>query len=360
MILSHIFVYNSNMKKRDVINLIRYHVENNDTAFKDQAYAIADDFGRLGDTQLASYICSLLSSTNTFIPQNMLENSVFLYKVEPVVRPLPLPEAIHDDITGIMNATSRDPSINKFLFAGAPGTGKTESAKQLARLLGRQLYAVDTASLIDSRLGQSAKNIARLFNEIDSLYAPDQVMILFDEMDALAMGRLDSHDLREMGRVTSAVLKGFDNLIPSVLIVATTNLLDNFDKALLRRFDKVVDFDRYSNEDLVEIADSILDVCLQRFSFARKDTRLFHKILALKNPLPYPGDLQNIIRSCVAFSDPSDGHDYLRRLYKQFTSDSDTEVKILKDKGFTLREIEVLSSVSKSSLSRMLKKEICQ
>ena len=42
------------MKKRDVINLIRYHTENNDAAFRNEAYNIAKDFDRSGDEQLAA------------------------------------------------------------------------------------------------------------------------------------------------------------------------------------------------------------------------------------------------------------------------------------------------------------------
>ena len=344
------------MKKKDIVNLIRYHIENNDTSFREQAYMIADDFNKGDDRQLGSYIYSLLSENNTFIPQNMLNDSDFLYEIESVNNPLPLPSAIYDDITGIINATSYDASINKFLFAGAPGTGKTESAKQLARILNRELYAVNIENLIDSRLGQTAKNITTLFNEINNLYAPDHALILFDEIDALALRRTDSHDMREMGRATTAVLKGFDNLIPSVIIIATTNLLDQFDKALLRRFDKIVNFNRYNNQDLIEIADSILNSLMSKFTFAQKNTRLFHKILTLKKPLPYPGELRNIIRSSLAFSNPSDGNDYFRRLLKQIAPSYANDIKGLSDAGFTLREIETLSSVSKSSLSRLLKK----
>ena len=47
-----------------------------------------------------------------------------------------------------------------------PGSGKTEAVKQVARLLDRTLFYVDFENLIDSKLGQTNKNIAVLFNEI--------------------------------------------------------------------------------------------------------------------------------------------------------------------------------------------------
>lgn len=63
---------------------------------------------------------------------------------------------------------------------------------------------------------------------------------MFDEIDALALDRTNSHDLREMGRATSTLLKGLDNLSSNAIIIATTNLFENFDKAMTRRFDYII------------------------------------------------------------------------------------------------------------------------
>ena len=60
------------MKKKDVVDLIRYYADGNDAGFRDLAYDIAIDFNQNGDTQLGGYILSLLSSKSpTFIPQSM-------------------------------------------------------------------------------------------------------------------------------------------------------------------------------------------------------------------------------------------------------------------------------------------------
>ena len=56
------------MKKKNVINLIKYHAENNDSGFRSEAYEIARYFDQAGDYQLAEYIMALLSSANTFVP----------------------------------------------------------------------------------------------------------------------------------------------------------------------------------------------------------------------------------------------------------------------------------------------------
>ena len=343
------------MKKANIINLIKYYAEHNDSGFRNEAYQIANEFDKNGDYQLAEYIMALLSSADLFVPQVKVEDLTFLRKIEVNGEPLPLPETIKGDVAGIVNATDHGHGVNKFLFQGGPGTGKTETVKQLARILGRDLYIVDFSLLIDSKLGQTAKNIAQLFDEINNVLIPEKTVVLFDEIDALALDRTDSKDLREMGRATTAVLKGLDSLNDRVLLIATTNLFDHFDKALIRRFDKVIDFNKYSREDLIDIAEIILNYYLSKFKNATKNTRMFKKIIALMREIPYPGDLKNIIKTSLAFSNPNDEYDYLRRLYVEACGDGKKELKTLQNQGFTVREIEILTGVSRSQVSRELK-----
>ena len=59
------------MNNMDAVELIRYHMEKNEEAFKDTAYRIAEDFCRNGDNQIGLYIFSLLSAHNTFVPMDM-------------------------------------------------------------------------------------------------------------------------------------------------------------------------------------------------------------------------------------------------------------------------------------------------
>jgi len=343
------------MKKKNVINLIRYYTDHNDSAFRSEAYEIAKDFDENGDYQLSEYVMALLSNANTFVPQMNDRASSFFRKVEYSQEPLPLPEAIKSDIVGIVNAVGHNAGINKFLFQGPPGTGKTETAKQVARLLERELFAVNFDVVIDSKLGQTSRNIASLFEEINSFSIPSKVIVLFDEIDALSLDRTNSNDLREMGRATSSVLKGLDSLNDQVVLLATTNLFSAFDKALLRRFDSIIDFGRYSREDILEIAVFLLDFYLGKFKFAGKNKKLFRKIMQQNNADIYPGDLKNLIKTSIAFSNPGDEFDYLRKLYNAITLCETVDMKVLQEQGFTVREIEILTGVSKSQVSRELK-----
>ena len=343
------------MKKGNIINLIKYYAESNDTAFRNEAYQIANEFDKSGDYQLSEYIMALLSNANTFVPQINVNDLMFVRKIDVNGEPLPLPEEIKSDVIGIINAVKHEIGVNKFLFQGAPGTGKTETVKNIARILGRELFIVDFAFLIDSKLGQTAKNIAKLFEEINNCLIPKKSVILFDEIDALALDRTNSNDLREMGRATTSVLKALEDLNPDIVLIATTNLYKHFDKALVRRFDAVIDFNRYSREDLIDISEIILNYFLPKFKNVAKNVRLFRKIISLMKTIPYPADLKNIIKTSLAFSNSNDEYDYLKRLYTTITADKEKDLKKMQNLNFTIREIEILTGVSKSQVARELK-----
>lgn len=345
------------MKKKNIINLIKYYAEENDAGFRSEAYQIAKDFDASGDYQLSEYIMALMSNANTFVPQINDNYSTFFEKIESSSAPFPLPEAIQQDILGVATAIGHNAGINKFLFQGAPGTGKTETVKQLARILERELFVVDFSTVIDSKLGQTQKNIISLFKELNTFAHPEKVLILFDEIDAIALDRTNSNDLREMGRATSTILKCLDSLDERVVLIATTNLFKHFDKALIRRFDKVISFDRYTLSDLIEVAETILNSFFNKFKFAGHNIKLFRKIVGLMDPILSPGELKNAIKTAIAFSNSGEPFDYLKRLYNAICFSASTDLKTLQNQGFTLREIEILTGISKSQAARELKEE---
>ena len=343
------------MKKQSIINLVKYYVEKNDEAFRTEVVDIARDFEKNGDLSISEYLMDLISTTNYYVPQANYKNYQYLRKLTFQNKPLLLPELIKNDVLGLVRAIDKKIGIHKILFYGNPGSGKTESAYQVARLLGRDLLTVDFEQLIDSRLGQTAKNISTLFDEI-SRVQPMNVVILFDEIDAIVLDRINSNDLREMGRVTSTFLRELESVSDDVVIIATTNLMKSFDKALIRRFDSMISFDRYSRQDLIEIADAILLRFLKKAENSRQDTRLFHKILNNATEIPYPGDLVQLIKTSVAFADTANEFDYLRKFYLALNNNpTNINIQELQEKGYTTREIEILTGIPRSSVSRKLK-----
>lgn len=124
------------------------------------------------------------------------------------------------------------------LFAGDSGTGKTMSAEVIAADLGLDLYTVDLATVIDKYVGETEKNLERIFTEAAGVNG----VLLFDEADAIFGKRSDVKDAHDRyANVESAYLlqrmESFDGLA-----ILATNLRANLDDAFTRRLDLVVDF----------------------------------------------------------------------------------------------------------------------
>ena len=107
------------MKKRNIINLIKYHAEKNEIAFRNEAHEIAKEMDRTGDEQLADYIMTLIAESNTFVPQQFdsatLDDSAskFFEEMPDQTDMLLLPSAIVQDLLGIVNAVKHRIGVNK-------------------------------------------------------------------------------------------------------------------------------------------------------------------------------------------------------------------------------------------------------
>ncbi len=124
------------------------------------------------------------------------------------------------------------------LFAGPPGTGKTMAAEIIAAELGLDLYKIDLSSVVSKYIGETEKNLERIFSEATSSNA----ILFFDEADALFGKRSevrDSHD-RYANIETSYLLQRME-AYDGVTILAT-NLRTNLDEAFTRRLQFSVDF----------------------------------------------------------------------------------------------------------------------
>lgn len=144
-------------------------------------------------------------------------------------------------------------SARKLLFTGPPGVGKTMAAGALARAVGLPMFRVELHSVIASHIGESAANLAKVFDHIRMMPA----VYLFDEFDAIGADRsLNSEGSSagsEMRRVVNSLLQFIeDDRSPSVL-VAATNHDQILDSAIFRRFDEVIAFAIPSREELAEL-----------------------------------------------------------------------------------------------------------
>ena len=124
------------------------------------------------------------------------------------------------------------------LFAGASGTGKTLAAEVIAAELGLDLYRVDLATVVSKYVGETEKQLRRIFDAAEAGGA----VLLFDEADALFGRRSevkDSHD-RYANLEVSYLLQRLESY--SGVVILTTNLRQAVDSAFLRRISVVVNF----------------------------------------------------------------------------------------------------------------------
>lgn len=133
------------------------------------------------------------------------------------------------------------------LFYGTPGTGKTETAMQLARLTGRDVMLVDIPSVRSMWVGESEKNVKGIFTRYAGLVKDSRrtPILLFNEADAIIGKRTQNHDSaadKMENTMQNIILQEMENL--NGILVATTNLQDNMDRAFERRFLYKIKFER--------------------------------------------------------------------------------------------------------------------
>ncbi len=132
------------------------------------------------------------------------------------------------------------------IFYGFPGTGKTASVYEIAKLTKRDVLQVDISSIQSKWVGESEKNTKAIFDEYKRAceILKSKPILLFNEADALISKRLDVTDAvgqmnNTMQNILLEELENFDGIF-----MATTNLIDNMDDAFSRRFLNKIKFDR--------------------------------------------------------------------------------------------------------------------
>jgi len=146
------------------------------------------------------------------------------------------PAYVHTDVdlAEIVEGLARVPSGRLCLY-GAPGTGKTAYARWLAGQLGRPLQVRRASDLLSMWVGGSERNLASTFLAAERA----QAVLLIDEVDSFLQDRQGVRQSWEVTLVNEMLtqMEAFPGMF-----IATTNLLDGFDPAALRRFDLKVEF----------------------------------------------------------------------------------------------------------------------
>ncbi len=144
----------------------------------------------------------------------------------------------------------------KILLIGPPGTGKTMTARVLAKELHLSLHTIQVDRLVTKFMGETSAKLRQIF----TLMQHEHGVYLFDEFDAIGGERSMDNDVGEMRRVLNAFLQFIEQDTSDSLIVAATNNPRLLDQALFRRFDDVLYYDLPSSEERKCLIENVLGI----------------------------------------------------------------------------------------------------
>ena len=186
-------------------------------------------------------------------PETSLDDVVLNEKTEATLKNL-LKQVDKDVVNRLIEWGIKDKKSGidaRIIFYGSAGTGKTLTAYSLAKSLKRQVLAFDCSKILSMYVGESEKNVRKIFDTFYELSekTKSEPILLLNEADQF------------LGTRTSGVMSGADqtyNQMQNIfleqiekfrgILIATTNLLENIDKAFSRRFDYKIEFKRPNKE----------------------------------------------------------------------------------------------------------------
>jgi MoxR-like ATPase len=148
----------------------------------------------------------------------------------------------------ILRSAGVEPT-RSLLLTGAPGVGKTMTARYLAAVLALPLVTVDLTSIMSSYLGQTGQNLRRALD----IGRTTSCVFFIDEIDALAKRRNDETDVGELKRTVNILLLELERWPSHSILVAATNHPELLDRAIWRRFDRSVHLSRPRFETRLQI-----------------------------------------------------------------------------------------------------------
>jgi RNA-binding protein YhbY len=167
------------------------------------------------------------------------------------------------------------------LFHGAPGTGKTETVYQLGRETGRDIMVVDISETKSMWFGESEKRIKRVFDRYKGVIKSGGLtpILLFNEADAVIgkrreLGASRSGPDQTENAIQNIILQEIENL--DGILIATTNLTKNMDKAFERRFLYKIEFEKPNQETrqtiwksvIPDLTDGDYNILAEQFNFS--------------------------------------------------------------------------------------------
>jgi SpoVK/Ycf46/Vps4 family AAA+-type ATPase len=256
--------------KADILKLLlRAHAEGDEWSYRKAALQVAAAESAAGHVRVAEEIRAIIAqmpATNArkqgpiidiAAPRGDLADILEGGHRDERLRDIVLSEDARDTLLRVLAENRSRGRLERFgvsprrrlLFHGVPGCGKTLAAAVLAGEMGLPLMTVRFDALFSRFLGATAVQLRAIFAEMPRRPG----VYLFDEFDSVAKARGDVQDVGEMNRVVTAFLQLVDADVSGSILVAATNHVELLDRAVFRRFDVIVPFDKPSREQLADL-----------------------------------------------------------------------------------------------------------
>lgn len=257
------------MKSEILKLLLKSHSDGDDASFRKAALQLAEAESSSGHGRIAEELRAIISKmpatfakrTASIVdiaqPRGELADILEGGHRDERLRDIVVREEVRDLLRRIMMENRSRARLERFgvsprrrlLFHGPPGCGKTLAAAVLAGEMGLPLMTVRFDALFSRFLGATAVQLRAIFAEMPKRPG----VYLFDEFDSVAKARGDSQDVGEMNRVVTAFLQLVDADVSGSILVAATNHVELLDRAVFRRFDVIVPFERPSPEQIAAL-----------------------------------------------------------------------------------------------------------
>ena len=256
--------------KADILKLLLLsHAEGDESSFRKAALQLASAESTAGHVRVAEEIRAIIAKmpatsirkqgpvVDIAAPRGELADILEGGHREERLRDIVLRPQVEDTLRRVLSENRSRARLERFgvsprrrlLFHGTPGCGKTLGAAVLAGEMGLPLMTVRFDALFSRFLGATAVQLRAIFAEMPRRPG----VYLFDEFDSVAKARGDSQDVGEMNRVVTAFLQLVDADVSGSILVAATNHVELLDRAVFRRFDVIVPFEKPTLEQIAEL-----------------------------------------------------------------------------------------------------------